>query len=240
MKKISIIIGGTKGIGKEIAKNLLQRGDRVIIIARDIKKKINKIFSKAELISLDLSNPEDISNLRLKIKYKKFDNLVFSQRYRGVDEDEEYQVMVKSVHQIIDSVRDKMNKNSSIVIISSISLSGVLCDQKLNYHITKGGIDQLVKYFAVKLGQFKIRINAILATRAVKYENKNFYKKNNFIRKRIEKITPLKRMSSSKDIANVVNFLTENRSDYITGENIRVDGGLRLLSQEYIAELLNK
>ena len=47
-------------------------------------------------------------------------------------------------------------------------------------------------------------------------------------------------MSSSKDIANVVNFLTENRSDYITGENIRVDGGLRLLSQEYIAELLNK
>jgi 3-oxoacyl-[acyl-carrier protein] reductase len=240
MKKISIVIGGTKGIGKEIAKNLLQRGDRVIIIARDIKKKINKIFSKAELISLDLSNPEDISNLRLKIKYKKFDNLVFSQRYRGVDEDEEYQVMVKSVHQIIDSVADKMNKNSSIVIISSISMSGVLCDQKLNYHITKGGIDQLVKYFAVKLGQFKIRINAILATRAIKYENKKFYKKNNFIRKRIEKITPLKRMSSSKDIANVVNFLTENRSDYITGENIRVDGGLRLLSQEYIAVLLNK
>ena len=69
---------------------------------------------------------------------------------------------------------------------------------------------------------------------------KNFIKKNNFIRKRIEKITPLKRMSSSKDIANVVNFLTENRSDYVTGENIKVDGGLRLLSQEYIAELLNK
>jgi enoyl-[acyl-carrier-protein] reductase (NADH) len=47
-------------------------------------------------------------------------------------------------------------------------------------------------------------------------------------------------MSSSKNIANVVNFLTENRSDYITGENIRVDDGLRLLSQEYIAKLLNK
>jgi NAD(P)-dependent dehydrogenase (short-subunit alcohol dehydrogenase family) len=240
MKKISIVIGGTKGIGKEIAKNLLDRGDSVIIISRNIKKKFNKVFSKAELISLDLSNPEDISNLSLKIKYKKFDNLIFSQRYRGSDEDEEYQVMLKSIYQVIDNLRDKMNKNSSIVIISSISLSGILCDQKLNYHVTKGGIDQLVKYLAVKLGQFKIRINAILATRAIKYENKKFYKKNNFIRKRIEKITPLKRMSSSKDIANVVNFLTENRSDYITGENIRVDGGLRLLSQEYIAELLNK
>ena len=240
MKKISIVIGGTRGIGKEITKDLLNRGDKVIIIARNVKKKNNKFFSKAEFIPLDLNNPEDISNLKFKIKYKKFDNLIFSQRYRGIEENEEYQVMLNSVYQVIDNVKNKMNKNSSIVIISSISLAGVLYDQKLNYHVIKGGIDQLVKYFAVKLGQFKIRINAILATRAIKYENKKFYKKNNLIRKRIEKITPLKRMSSSKDIANVVNFLTENRSNYITGENIKVDGGLRLIGQEYIAELLNK
>ena len=47
-------------------------------------------------------------------------------------------------------------------------------------------------------------------------------------------------MSSSKDIANVVNFFTGDRSNYITGENIKVDGGLRLIGQEHIAELLNK
>lgn len=176
----------------------------------------------------------------MKIKYKKFDNLIFSQRYRGSEENEEYQVMLNSVYQVINNVKNKLSKNSSIVIISSISLSGILYDQKLNYHIIKGGIDQLVKYFAVKLGQFKIRINAILATRAIKDENKKFYKKNNSIRKRIEKITPLKKMSSSKDIANVVNFLTGDRSNYITGENIKVDGGLRLIGQEHIAELLNK
>ena len=148
--------------------------------------------------------------------------------------------MLNSVYQVINNVKNKLSKNSSIVIISSISLSGILYDQKLNYHIIKGGIDQLVKYFAVKLGQFKIRINSILATRAIKYENKQFYKKNNSIRKRIEKITPLKKMSSSKDIANVVNFFTGDRSNYITGENIKVDGGLRLIGQEHIAELLNK
>ena len=240
MKKISIVIGGTRGIGKEIVKDLLARGDKVIIIARNIKNKNNKSFSKAEFIPLDLNNPKDINNLKLKIKYKKFDNLIFSQRYRGSEENEEYQVMLNSVYQVINNVKNKLSKNSSIVIISSISLSGILYDQKLNYHIIKGGIDQLVKYFAVKLGQFKIRINAILATRAIKYENKKFYKKNNSIRKRIEKITPLKKMSSSKDIANVVNFLTGDRSNYITGENIKVDGGLRLIGQEHIAELLNK
>jgi|APSaa5957512535_1039671.scaffolds.fasta_scaffold64362_2 3-oxoacyl-[acyl-carrier protein] reductase len=239
MKKISIVIGGTRGIGKEIAKNLLDRGDRVIIISRNTKKRNNKFFSKSEQISLDLNNPKEISNLKFKIKYKKLDNLIFSQRYRGENENEEYQVMLNSVYQVINNIKYKMNKNSSIVIISSISLSGILYDQKLNYHVIKGGIDQLVKYFAVKLGKFKIRINAILATRAIKFENKKFYKKNNSIRKRIEKITPLKRMSSSKDIANVVNFLTENRSNYITGENIKVDGGLRLIGQEHIAELLD-
>ena len=108
MKKISIVIGGTKGIGKEIVKDLLDRGDKVIIIARNIQK-ISKFFSKAELISLDLSIPNDISNLSLKIKYKKFDNLIFSQRYRGNNENQEYQVMLKSVHQVINNLRNKMN-----------------------------------------------------------------------------------------------------------------------------------
>ena len=155
MKKISIVIGGTRGIGKEIAKNLLDRGDRVIIISRNTKKRNNKFFSKSEQISLDLNNPKEISNLKFKIKYKKLDNLIFSQRYRGENENEEYQVMLNSVYQVINNIKYKMNKNSSIVIISSISLSGILYDQKLNYHVIKGGIDQLVKYFAVKLGKFK-------------------------------------------------------------------------------------
>jgi NAD(P)-dependent dehydrogenase (short-subunit alcohol dehydrogenase family) len=67
-----------------------------------------------------------------------------------------------------------------------------------------------------------------------KPENKFFYNKKNIKRKILEKITPLKRMGTSQDIANVVDFLTSDKSSYITGATIPVDGGLRLLSQAAI------
>ena len=52
----------------------------------------------------------------------------------------------------------------------------------------------------------------------------------------MEKITPLKRMGDSKDVANLVDFLTTNKSSYLTGLILPVDGGLRLLGQEQIAK----
>ena len=56
----------------------------------------------------------------------------------------------------------------------------------------------------------------------------------------IEKITPLKRMGTSNDIADLVNFLTSEKSSYITGTIIPVDGGLRLVGQEQIAKMFKK
>jgi enoyl-[acyl-carrier-protein] reductase (NADH) len=88
---------------------------------------------------------------------------------------------------------------------------------------------------AIKLGEKKIRINAILATRLIKHENKKFYlKKNNKIRKNLEKITPLGRMSHAKDIANAVSFFMSNDSSFITGQSVKIDGGLSLINQEHI------
>ena len=58
--------------------------------------------------------------------------------------------------------------------------------------------------------------------------------------KLIEKITPLSRMGTSDDIANLVEFLTSEKSSYITGTVIPVDGGLRLVGQEQIAKMFRK
>ena len=189
------------------------------------------------IVQLDLNNKSSI-NLFTKNFSKKIDNIIFSQRYRGNDSLEEFQVMVKSTEQIIFDLRKKLKPNSSIVIMSSVSTKSVVLDQNLNYHLIRGALNELTKYFAVKLGKYKIRVNCIMASRAIKKENINFYqKKNNKIRKQLEKITPLKRMSSSKDIANIVNLLTDDKSNYITGEFITVDGGLSLINQEHILNI---
>ena len=96
-------------------------------------------------------------------------------------------------------------------------------------------MEQLIKFKAIKLGKRGVRINSILATRSLKKENRKFYlKKNNQIRKTLERITPLGRMSDAKDIANTVEFLSSDKSAYITGQSIKVDGGLSLINQEHI------
>ena len=55
----------------------------------------------------------------------------------------------------------------------------------------------------------------------------------------MKKITPLSRMGDSNDVANLVDFLTSDKSKYITGVSIPLDGGARLQSHETIANLFN-
>ena len=227
MKKNILIFGGTKGIGREI-EHKLRKNYNTISFSRNSTNSKNSF-------KINLEKKNEISNFLNSYKLKNIKGIIFSQRYRGEVPNFETQVMLKATEHIIEGLQNKMVKNSSIVIISSVCLDGTVMDQNLEYHTTRGAIDQLTKYMAVKLGKKKIRINSILATRLIKKENKKFYlKKNNKIRKNLEKITPLGRMSYAKDIANTVNFLISDDSSFITGQKIKVDGGLSLINQEHI------
>lgn len=230
--KISIIIGGTKGIGSVITKKLKDRGDRTIIFSRNINKKI--MSQKLDLIDKNQIKDTFSNNPKLK----KIDNLIFSHRYRGNNAQEDYQISLHSVEQIIDLMKDKLSKKSSIIIINSIAIRTIVDDQPQRYHVIRGGLEQLTKYSAIKLGKNGTRVNSILVTKIIKPENKNFFlKKNNSVRKMMEKITPLRRMGDAEDVANLVDFLTNDKSSFITGLSIPIDGGTHLLSQESITKI---
>ena len=230
--KTSIIIGGTKGLGSVITKKLKDRGDRTIIFSRNINKKIKN--QKLDLI--DKNQIKDtFSN---SSKFKKIDNLIFSHRYRWNNAEEDYQISLHSLEQIIDLMKDKLSKKSSIIIINSIAIRTIVDDQPQRYHVIRGGLEQLTKYSAIKLGKNGTRVNSILVTKIIKPENKNFFlKKNNSVRKMMEKITPLRRMGDAEDVANLVDFLTNDKSSFITGLSIPIDGGTHLLSQESITKI---
>ena len=101
----------------------------------------------------------------------------------------------------------------------------------------------MMRYYAVKYSLKGIRFNCILPSKIIKPSNKKFFykdKKGIKIRKLIESITPLGRMGSIKDVANLAIFLTNDQSNYITGQSFIVDGGLSLISQEAIANFLKK
>ena len=231
-KKTSLIIGGTKGIGSVIAKKLKLRGDDIYVFSRNGNNRLKNL-------KLDLLDKNQIKKIFSKnFNRKKVDNLIFSHRYRGNNKDEDFQVSLHSVEQILDLMKKKLSKNSSIVIINSIGIKTIVDDQPQRYHVIRGGLEQLTKYEAIKLGKNGTRVNSILVTKIIKPENKNFFlKKDNKVRKMMEKITPIGRMGNADDVANLVDFLTNEKSNFITGLSIPIDGGTHLLSQESITKI---
>ena len=232
--KISIVFGGTRGIGKVISKTLSKRGDQVITASRkNLKKKSH--FSVD--LTFEKSRIKNCISKYFKNKDLKINNIIFSQRYRGNESKIDFEVSLRSTSTIIELLKNKMAKGSSIVLISSIAIKTIVDEQSLSYHLTRAGIDQMTKYYAVALGEKGIRCNCVLPTKIIKPENYKFYnKRNNPIALMIKKITPLNRMGTSQDVANLVEFLTSKKSSFINGCSIPIDGGAHLQSQELIAK----
>ncbi|HEX8096589.1 MAG TPA: SDR family oxidoreductase, partial [Pyrinomonadaceae bacterium] len=91
------------------------------------------------------------------------------------------------------------------------------------------------RYYAVKLGPRGVRVNCVSPGAVLKDESKDFYLKNERLYNLYRRITPLGRMATSEEIADVVTFLCGPKAAFITGQNIIVDGGLSLGWHESLA-----
>ncbi len=175
-KKLSVVIGGSKGHGLEIVNELKARGDHIINISRSKNNKAN------ENICIDLASAKLLNSLKNKIKSRKIDSLIFSQKYRGTNFDEEIKVMVKSCKDIVLLFKNNFNVNSSVVFLSTTAIKRI-ADQDINYYISQVSRNIISKFFAVKFNKNKVRFNTILPSRAIKKENKKYFIKNKKERK---------------------------------------------------------
>jgi len=222
LKSNSLIIGGTRGIGSVIKEVLVDRGDCVYTASRSSSTDSSHlIMDKSNNVKLDPS---------LKLNY-----LIFAHRYRGQEWDDDFNVTVKLVDLVINQFKNKFLNEASIVILGSNAGHFVLEEQSSSYHASRAALGGLVKYYAATLGHIKIRCNSVLPSTIIKPENKHFFTENNEVRKMIEKITPLGRMGTAIDIANMVAFLCSDKASFITGQSFFIDGGLSIVGQESIA-----
>jgi|TARA_B100000315_G_scaffold87517_1_gene80353 hypothetical protein len=220
--KSTLIIGGTRGIGSVIKQVFLERGDKVYTAARSHSSDINHF-------SIELPDKIEIDR-DLLLNY-----LVFAHRYRENVWNDDFNVTVKGVDKIINLFKDSFQDEASIVIIGSNAGHFIIDEQSASYHATRSALEGLMKYYAVNLGEKGIRCNCVLPNSVIKPENKDYFTKNNDVRRMIEQITPLKRMGTAKDIANTVDFLCSPKSSFITGQTIFVDGGISVRGQDSIA-----
>ena len=232
-QKTSLVIGGTQGIGSVIKDILRERGDCVFTVSR------RKLQCKTH-ISVDLSSIGQISDnlTNFLSKRSKINNMVFCQRYRGNDWKKEFHISFEVIQNVIDNVIQFFDKGSSIVVVNSTASRFISDNQPLSYHVARAALDSLVRYYAVNLGGKGIRFNSILPATLIKPENSEFFTKDNPVTQLIEEITPLRRMGNATDVAYLVEFLCSDKSSFITGQSIIIDGGVSLVGQESIARIL--
>ena len=237
--KVAIVTGASRGIGREIAKTLARKGNKVIVNyntseekAIQLKKELEEENILIDIFKADVSNREEIKkmvNYTLD-KYGKIDILInnagISQNKLFTDvTDEDWQKIINnnlySTFCMTQEVLPNMihNKNGSIINISSVwGLVGASCESI--YAISKAGIDAMTKSLAKELGPSNIRVNSIAPGIIETDMNKNL---NEIEIEQLKQETPLGKIGKTIDIAKCVNWLIED--EFTTGQVISINGG---------------
>lgn len=228
--RVAIVTGGTKGIGKGIADQLAALGAKVVVSARH-KEKTKHYFVQCDVSKFD--DAQKLAKETLK-KYKKIDILVNNAGVypfvllKDMTEkqwDEVITIDLKGVFNCTKAVLPYMmnKKYGKIVNIASIAGTTIGFPALTHYCAAKAGIVGFTKAAALELAPFRINVNAIapgaIMTPGV---NNSLNKKS---QEAMIQAIPEKRMGLPVDIAETAAFLASDASEYITGQNIVVDGG---------------
>ena len=235
MEKIVLVTGTSRGIGREIAKELAQKGYQVIANynkSREEAEKLQQENENIEIYKADVSKREEVSKMVQDVikKYGKIDILInnagISQEKLFTDvTDEDWNTMINnnlySVFCVTQEVLPNMisRKQGCIINISSIwGMVGASCETI--YSVTKAGIDGMTKSLAKELGPSNIRVNSIAPGCIDTDMNKDLTEQEV---QELEQEIPLGKIGKTIDIAKCVNWLIED--EYTTGQVISINGG---------------
>jgi 3-oxoacyl-[acyl-carrier protein] reductase len=242
--QVAVVTGASKGIGAGIAKALADEGASVVVNyasskedADRVVKEITNKGGKAIAVQGDVSKQADITRLFVETKkaYGKLNILVnnagiykFAPLHSVTEELFHAQFNLNVLGLLLttkEAVKLIGPEGGSIINVGS-GVSTILPPNSSVYSATKASVDAITGVLAKELGALKIRVNSInpgmIETEGVHAAG---FAESDF-RKSIEAQSPLGRIGQSDDIAPTAIYLASSDSKYLTGETIRVTGGI--------------
>lgn len=232
--KVALVTGGSRGIGKEIVLKFAENG--ATVISGDLIE-ADYTHENVEHVKLNVTDRENVKELakELKAKYGKLDVLVNNagitrdsllQRMSEENWDLVIDINLKGVYNVMQGMISLLLKSEGASVINMASVVGIDGNAgQTNYSATKGGVIAMSKTWAKEFGRKKLRSNAI-APGFIKTDMTHTLPEE--VVEKVLSNTPLQKMGDAQDIANASLFLASDMSKFITGQVIRIDGGLNL------------
>lgn len=242
VEKAALVTGASRGIGRAIALALAKKGYAVAVnyggsqaAAESVKAEIEAAGGRAIVIQGDVSKAEDVDKVFAEIK-KEFGRLDVLVNNAGITRDS---LMLRLKEENWDAVIDTdlksgfltmkaaapiMMKQKKGAIVNIASVVGIMGNiGQINYSAAKAGVIGMTKTAARELAARGVRVNAVAPGFIATSMTDVIPEK---IKEGMIHSIPLGRMGQAEDVANAVCFLASDEASYITGQVLKVDGGM--------------
>ena len=235
-KRVAIITGAAKGIGKAIAQRMINENYITILVDVDQENGealANNLGSNAKFIYCDISDEKDVTSLFNTIT-NEFGGVDVIVNNAGIIRDNViWKMPVEDFDKVVDinlkgtwlmckvaGTLMREQKRGRIINITSRAWLGNRGQS--NYSASKAGVVGLTRVLALELGKYGVLVNAIAPGLI---DTPLTQKLPEDVQTKLIEAQPTKSMGQPEDIANSVAFLSDEKTQFITGQTIYVDGG---------------
>lgn len=242
--KVAVVTGGGRDIGRSISIKLAKEGAKVVVNyynsesdAQDTLAEIKSFGGEAIAVKADVSNLDDIKNLKAKtveafgdevhILVNNAGGLFARKTLQEFDEafyDLVMNVNFKSTVFVTQAFETLMGKGGSIINLSSLAARDGGGGGSSLYASSKGATSTFTRGMAKELGPKGIRVNALCPGLIATKFHDDFTKDE--VREIVAGKTPVRREGQADEVADLVVYLASDKSSFVTGANFDINGGL--------------